>query len=756
MSENNVLSYPRMARQREENIQSQQIAFAEDVNAEFDHIVDVYNRLVMMLTGEWGDDTGRIYQLVDQAITTANAALAKSNASVQKSGDTMTGHLNIALVPASDYNVVNKKYVDDVVAGAVSGPISDIDILENALANLDAEHVKLNNTNFKGKNVHEGMNELFISVSNGKQVIASAITGKGVPTDADDSFDTMADHINAIVTFNEGAAGGTATPADVLKGKTFYARKNMYTGTLDMSDASAGPAQILKGYTAYVNGNKIEGTYTPEAYPPSDAPPTPSIDNPIVDVPLSNVTPIYEKNPNALWAYATIGNYGIEATAGITARGDYLFFKKNEENKLKLYMRHLSYSTLEEDDKYGEAKLESEGETSYFLKDLLTGNNEAEFEQWGIHNVAISRVPFDNAGKKYNAVINMKSGETQWIVTFVIDYTNVNNPVLIAGDNKVLQGGGMAGRGSVISNAVFSTVQPDVFFFTRRDWSGWQYGVNFSLYRGKITNLTESTNLTTTYNDLATGVFANTDYLYMLEGDSCLMHYCLDASHGVTSYDGVFTYIYPMDVEQCTIRKMISPSVNDTNNGIVSLASDLSYAFFKGSLYKVTVNEDYTMLFTKVGDTVLPFDTDQPVYFSMENDIWFYPKANGTNHFGVDTGTLRVYKAAYDGSVGLKLTENDLANTGANGWLGIQRWGEDGSFYSTRSYSGGKSLDVTYLGYEDTDKIIGVRHNGVAYYNLATMNLSALPADVRSGKTFYGQQAIKQTGTATISTGGAN
>jgi hypothetical protein len=47
-------------------------------------------------------------------------------------------------------------------------------------------------------NLVAAVNELFTSVSNGKSLIASAITGKGVPTLADASFATMAANINSI------------------------------------------------------------------------------------------------------------------------------------------------------------------------------------------------------------------------------------------------------------------------------------------------------------------------------------------------------------------------------------------------------------------------------------------------------------------------------------------------------------------------------------------------------------------------------
>lgn len=264
---NNELTYPKMTRQREESIQSQLVAYAEDVNAEFDHIVDTYNRLIMMLTGEWGDDTGRIYELVDEAISTANEALTKANNAVQKTGDTMTGQLNIALVPASDYNVVNKKYVDETIENKLADPINRIEVLEDFKENLNATQVKLENEHFTGKNVNDGMNELFISVSSGKSTVAAAITGKGVPTAADASFSQMADNINSILTFTDGTAGGTATAGDILSGKTAYARGQLIVGTyvpIDTSDATATSAEILAGYTAYVVGGKVVGTYVPD------------------------------------------------------------------------------------------------------------------------------------------------------------------------------------------------------------------------------------------------------------------------------------------------------------------------------------------------------------------------------------------------------------------------------------------------------------------------------------------------------------
>ena len=123
----------------------------------------------------------------------------------------------------------------------------------------------MDNTNFSATNVHDGFSELFISVSSGKATVAAAITGKGIETAADASFKTMADNINAILTFSEGTSGGTATNADILYGKTAFARGQLLVGSLDLSgyvdasDATATPYDILTGKTAYIGTGKITG-----------------------------------------------------------------------------------------------------------------------------------------------------------------------------------------------------------------------------------------------------------------------------------------------------------------------------------------------------------------------------------------------------------------------------------------------------------------------------------------------------------------
>lgn len=70
---------------------------------------------------------------------------------------------------------------------------------------VSAEDVSYDNSSSwaVANNIQDAMDEVFQSVSNGKELIADAITDKGVSTSATDSFQTMATNIGLIETANQ-------------------------------------------------------------------------------------------------------------------------------------------------------------------------------------------------------------------------------------------------------------------------------------------------------------------------------------------------------------------------------------------------------------------------------------------------------------------------------------------------------------------------------------------------------------------------
>lgn len=94
-----------------------------------------------------------------------------------------------------------------------------IDALPPVLDEADEISYDNTDTGMTATNVQSAIDEVFQSVSDGKVLIADAITDKGVPTSADDTFSTMAENIESIsggglptnVTAQKVLVGGTVT-----------------------------------------------------------------------------------------------------------------------------------------------------------------------------------------------------------------------------------------------------------------------------------------------------------------------------------------------------------------------------------------------------------------------------------------------------------------------------------------------------------------------------------------------------------------
>lgn len=171
---------------------------------------------------------------------------------------------------------LTKKIDTDIAGQKAYTDTKTKQIVDDTNANFEEVDTKFQSVDNSIKSLDTEVKELFQSVSDGKEKIAEAVTDKGVPTSATDTFDTMATNISKIQTIPPGyvdTSDATATEEDIIVGKSAYVKgKKIYgnntgiyipsgpiTGT-DTSDATAGPEDIRVGKTAYAQGNKIEGT----------------------------------------------------------------------------------------------------------------------------------------------------------------------------------------------------------------------------------------------------------------------------------------------------------------------------------------------------------------------------------------------------------------------------------------------------------------------------------------------------------------
>lgn len=95
----------------------------------------------------------------------------------------------------------------------------------------------------------ELLEDCFQSVSNGKELLASAITDMGVETDANATWEVMVANIRSIETGID-TSDATATPADITVGKTAY------VGGIKLTGERPAPSTIQSGSFSFQTPSK--------------------------------------------------------------------------------------------------------------------------------------------------------------------------------------------------------------------------------------------------------------------------------------------------------------------------------------------------------------------------------------------------------------------------------------------------------------------------------------------------------------------
>lgn len=147
---------------------------------------------------------------------------------------------------------------DNIVLYANDGEVVDIPEINNGGApisiTVDSELSETSKNPVQNKVVTQKLNEVFQSVSDGKSLIASAITDMGVKTDADATFEEMAQNIGKI-------AGGGATLNDVLILKLWSDGKLSIVSKIELSvdiDLTKIDSSVPCTSISYIDKNRFD------------------------------------------------------------------------------------------------------------------------------------------------------------------------------------------------------------------------------------------------------------------------------------------------------------------------------------------------------------------------------------------------------------------------------------------------------------------------------------------------------------------
>ena len=129
-------------------------------------------------------------------------------------------------------------------------------------SDMSASNVSYDNVSsgMSSDNVQDAIDELFTSASNGKELIADAITGMGVSTSANDTYATMAGNIGKIETGIDISDATLTAASELKKDIVAYSKTgkrivgSLGQGTVNKPSISVSSAGKITGSTSYTSG----------------------------------------------------------------------------------------------------------------------------------------------------------------------------------------------------------------------------------------------------------------------------------------------------------------------------------------------------------------------------------------------------------------------------------------------------------------------------------------------------------------------
>ena len=129
-------------------------------------------------------------------------------------------------------------------------------------SDMSASNVSYNNgsSGMSSDNVQDAIDELFTSASNGKELIADAITGMGVSTSADDTYATMAGNIEKIETGIDISDATLTAASELKKDIVAYSKDgqrivgSLGQGVVNKPSISVSSAGKITASTSYTSG----------------------------------------------------------------------------------------------------------------------------------------------------------------------------------------------------------------------------------------------------------------------------------------------------------------------------------------------------------------------------------------------------------------------------------------------------------------------------------------------------------------------